>query len=268
MLVAVSAFEAVVRLAVVGKVANPVHGVLGQGSGGENHRVHCRVDKGNHFHCCDETGKFGVLPVALNLDPLEPEVADDRVDSLELDARAEEGVGGREVRGSFPAGGQVVGDVFEAPGDHVAGRWAGDAGVVDLVGEERGTGVGAVVGRAFAGNPFSGRGHVLLRGSKSSVRGREGEVHHSRRDPPGKNFPGSAPCARGCPIPLVYSAPSRTGLSRFGIDDPSASFSRPRQDGNSFREEILADRLGCQRARVLVAIRKESRRPARSTACG
>jgi hypothetical protein len=26
------------------------------------------------------------------------------------------------VRGSFPAGGQVVGDVFEAPGDHVAGR--------------------------------------------------------------------------------------------------------------------------------------------------
>ncbi len=52
-------------------------------------------------------------PVALDVDPLEPEVADDCVDGLELDAGAEECVGGGKVRGGFTAAGQVVGEVVD-----------------------------------------------------------------------------------------------------------------------------------------------------------
>ncbi len=61
-------------------------------------------------------------PVALDADPLEPEVADDGIHGLELDARAEKRVGGGKVRGGFPAGGLVVGEVLPLEARVVAGR--------------------------------------------------------------------------------------------------------------------------------------------------
>ncbi len=50
------------------------------------------------WRCQRLRGRAAGSPVALDVDPLEPEVADDRVDGLELDARAEKCVGGRQVR--------------------------------------------------------------------------------------------------------------------------------------------------------------------------
>jgi hypothetical protein len=156
-----SAPKALVRLAVVDQVADPVGAVFEDRCGGEDqdaelwihewddvqsgHQPGELADVAEVFECFHAPGQpcqrvpcpAAASPVALDVDPLEPEVAHDRVDGLELDARAEEGVGGRQVRGGFPAGGQVVGQVVDPPGDHVAGGRAEDVGVVDLARDER-----------------------------------------------------------------------------------------------------------------------------------
>ena len=74
------------------------------------------------WRCQQVPGRPTASPVALDVDPLEPEVADDRIDGLELDARAEQCVGGGKVRGCFPAGVQVVGEVVPLEARVVAGR--------------------------------------------------------------------------------------------------------------------------------------------------
>ena len=94
---------------------------------------------------------MGSSPVALDIEALEAEVADDCVDGCELGTGAKEGVCGGKMDRGFTAGGQIVGEVVDTPGDDAVTRGAEEVAVVNFAREEWDAGVGAVVFRSVAG---------------------------------------------------------------------------------------------------------------------